>query len=139
MKKIKLSLLLSCLVCGLIISCKSDPKDKSSESDSNEIVESRFKTYHVEFIDVDTAAVLNGNNFIYGVKMDEQAKSLIKDVDAIKNDDYDVIKVILKGELQPNTEEGWDQILTIKSIDSIYKPKVKEETKVIKYSSKQNE
>ena len=139
MKKIKLSLLLSCLVCGLIVGCKSDSKDKSSESDSNEIVESQFKTYHGEFIDVDTAAVLNGNNFIYGVKMDEQAKNLIQEVDAIKNDDYDVIKVIVKGNLQPNPKEGWDQILTIKNVDSIYKPKLKKETKVVKYSSKQNE
>lgn len=139
MRNLKLSLLLSCFVFSAIISCKSDSKDKKSEGDSDIIVESKFKTYHGEFIDVDTAAVLNGNNFIYGVKMDDQAKGLIQQVDAIKKDDYDVIKVIVKGELQPNTEEGWDEILTIKTIDSIYKPEVKQETKVIKYSSKQNE
>ncbi|RRO20319.1 hypothetical protein [Flavobacteriaceae bacterium 14752] len=139
MNNLKLSLVVSLMTLSFLYSCKSDSKEKSDKTNSNEIVESQFKTFHGEFIDVDTAAVLNGNSFIYGVKMDEQAKALIQQVDAIKKDDYDVIKVIVKGELQPNTEEGWDEILTITSIDSIYKPKLKQETKVVKYSSKQNE
>ncbi len=139
MKNLKLSLVVGLMTLSFLYSCKSDSKEKSDKTNLNEVAESQFKTFHGEFIDVDTAAVLNGNSFIYGVKMDEQAQSLIQQVDAIKKDDYDVIKVIVKGELQPNTEEGWDEILTITSIDSIYKPKFKQETKVVKYSSKQNE
>ncbi|QTY26245.1 hypothetical protein [Flavobacterium sp. CS20] len=139
MKNLKLLFVVSLITLSFLFSRKSDSKNKSDENNAKEIVESQFKTYHGEFIDVDTVMVLNGNSFIYGVKMDEQAKRLIKKVDAIKKDDYDVIKVIVKGELHPNTEEGWDEILTIKSIDSIYKPELKKETKVVKFSSKQNE
>lgn len=134
MKNLKLSFFVSLMLVGLLYSCKSDYKNKTTEASISEVGESQFKTYHGEFIDVDTAAVLNGNSFIYGVKIDEQAQNLIKQVDAIKEDDYDVIKVIVKGELQPNTEEGWEEILTIKKIDSIYK--LKEEIKKTKFSSK---
>jgi len=139
MKYFKLSFIFSIIAIIVLNSCKSDSKDKSKSNNSNDTVKSQFETYHGEFIDVDTAAVLNGKSFIYGVKIDEQAKDLMQQVDAIKKDDYDVIKVIVKGELHPNPEEGWDEILTIKSIDSIYKPKLKKQTKVVKYSSKQNE
>jgi len=129
-----LSLFIICLV-----GCKSETDKKTGENKKSEIVEQKFKTFHGEFIHVDTAAVLKGNNYIYGVKMDSMTIALIDEVEPLKKDPYDVVNIIVKGEIQPNDQEGWEEILTIKAIEKVYPPNAKQETKVIKYSSKQNE
>lgn len=139
MKKLNLLLCIGVFVSGFLFSCKSDSKEKDVEKDSTIVVEDDLKTFHGEFIDVDTAAVLNGKNFIYGVKMNDHAKNLIKQADSLKKDEYDVVNIVVKGKLEPNDKEGWEEILTINSIEKVYKPQPKKETKVIKYSSKQNE
>ena len=87
---------------------------------------------------MDTAAVLKGKNYIYGVKMDSMTTALIKEVEPLKKDPYDVVNIIVKGEIHPNDQEGWEEILTIKSVEKVYPPNTKQESKVIKYSSKQN-
>ncbi len=139
MKNVNLSFVFGLIAIGFFFSCKSDSKEKQPENPSTEVVENQFKTFHGEFIDVDTAAVLNGKNFIYGVKMNEHARNLIKQADSLKADEYDVVNIVVTGKLEPNTQEGWDEILTINSIEKVYKPKPKKQEKVIKYSSKQNE
>ena len=134
------SLLVSVFVISLI-GCKSetDKKENPEASDNAEVVEQKFRTFHGEFIHVDTAAVLKGTNYIYGVKMDSMTTALIKEVEPLKKDPYDVVNIIVKGEIYPNDQEGWEEILTIKSVEKVYPPNTKQESKVIKYSSKQNE
>ena len=137
-KLVTQSLFLSLFVLSLI-GCKSETDKKTDEEKKSEIVEQKFKTFQGEFIHVDTAAVLKGNNYIYGVKMDSMTSALIKETEPLKKDPYDVVNIIVKGEIHPNDKEGWEEILTIKTVEKIYPPNTKEETKVIKYSSKQNE
>lgn len=131
------SLLVSVFVISLF-GCKSETDKKTDEEKKPEIVEQKFKTFHGEFIHVDTAAVLKGKNYIYGVKMDSMTTALIKEVEPLKKDPYDVVNIIVKGEIHPNDQEGWEEILTIKSVEKVYPPNTKQESKVIKYSSKQN-
>lgn len=142
MKKIP-SILAFCFIFSLLIpSCKSDKSSEEKESVDKEslVVANEHQTLTGEFIHVDTAAVLKVNNKLYGVEMNDLAKSVIKKSEEIKADDYDVINVIVKAEINPNMEsEGWEEIVTIKTLDKIYKPQPKQETKVLKYSSNKTE
>jgi len=141
MKKLIFQSLVVSIFLISLNACKSDTdnKEKTKTSDDIEVVEQQFKTYQGEFIHVDTAAVLKGNSYIYGIKMDSITTALINEVEPLKKDPYDVVNITVKGELQPNDQEGWEEILTIKSVEKVYPPNTKQETKVIKYSTKQNE
>jgi hypothetical protein len=132
--KIKSSLfVLVCAVAIMVFGCKSDKSSEVKEPQTKENlkVKKDYPTLTGEFIHVDTAAVLRVDNNLYGVKMDDIAKSVIKKAETIKTDDYDVINVIVKGEINPNPEkEGWKEIVTIKSLDKIYKPQQTKQVKV---------
>ncbi len=74
-----------------------------------------------DFIYFDDAAVLKGNDFIYGVKIDAKAKELAEKVEPAKNDEFDMVAVTIKGTISPKPEgeEGWEEIVTIKEIISV--------------------
>lgn len=141
MKTIKISTVLFAVLITTLLSCSTDKKEKTTEASNGEKIEisSSNVVFKGEFIHVDTAAVLKGASFIYGVKMDNTSKQLIQQVNDVKNDEYDVINVVVKGELTDNPGEGWDEIITITSIEKIYPPQQVQEEKVIKYSSKKSE
>lgn len=140
-KRLSILILCSC-ISFLALNCKSDNKSDKNKvvSQENAVAKSELSTLKGEFIHVDTAAVLKVNNNLYGVKMDDMAKSVIKEADKIMTDAYDVINVVVKAEINPNTEpEGWEEIITIKTLNKIYKSQPAQETKVLKYSSNKSE
>lgn len=71
-----------------------------------------------EFIFLDDAAVLKGHDFIYGVKIDDMARELASRVEPVKEEEYDMVPVVVLGVVEKNseTEEGWEHIVTIKEI-----------------------
>jgi hypothetical protein len=141
MKIIKISILVFVVSVCSFLSCSTEKKEKTTETVQEEKLEipSSTPVFKGEFIHVDTAAVLKGASFIYGVKIDETAKQLIQQVNDVKNDEYDVINVVVKGELSKNTGEGWEEIITITSVEKVYPPQQVQEEKVIKYSSQKSE
>jgi len=141
MNNIKISLFFLMALALNLTGCKTDAKEKDADSTEGQTLEiqSTGITYSGEFIHVDTAAVLKGNSFIYGVKMDDMSKQLITEVDGKKSDEYDVINVVVKGELTKNTGEGWDEIITITSIEKVFQPNQTQEENVIRYSSEKSE
>lgn len=117
MKKIVLLLMISIT----IISC-NDSK-KNSETDTKEetsSVDQNPETYRGDFIFTNNAAVLNGQDFIYGVTIDEKTKELANRVSEVKKEEFDMVPVIVSGVVTENpkakTEEVWEQIITIKEI-----------------------
>ncbi|UAB81794.1 hypothetical protein INR76_03280 [Marixanthomonas sp. SCSIO 43207] len=117
MKKIVLLLMISIT----IISC-NDSK-KNSETDTKEetsSVDQKPETYRGDFIFTNNAAVLNGQDFIYGVTIDEKTKELANRVSEVKKEEFDMVPVIVSGVVTENpkakTEEVWEQIITIKEI-----------------------
>ena len=116
MKKVLLFLALATLV----LACKNAEADKE---EPQTVVEetSALKTYQGEFIFTDEAAVFKGNSFIYGVKRNDLAEDLAKKVEAVKTKDYDMVPVIVRGEVNKKAEgdDGWDEILTITEIMSV--------------------
>ena len=61
---------------------------------------------------------LKGDNFIYGVSIDELSKQLAERVKEVKVSDFDMVPVAVKGKISQKQEgqEGWDEILTITEI-----------------------
>ncbi|WGK66011.1 hypothetical protein [Croceiramulus getboli] len=83
-----------------------------------------YTRYEGEFIYVADAAVLKGDTFIYGVALNDKVTELQKMVSGYKRDTYDMVPVIVEGELnaKPIDTEGWDSILTIKKIVAVLHP-----------------
>ncbi len=77
-----------------------------------------------EFIYLGDAAVLKGDNFIYGVKIDEKMHELAKQIESKKRDQYDMVPVMINGVITPKPAgtEGWDSIVTVKEILKINDP-----------------
>lgn len=112
---------LSILAIGFT-SCQDEPKKKEMSAPTEETTDS-LKVLRGEFIYVDSAAVLKGNNFIYGVKIDSMAEKLAGQIDSLKRNEFDMVPVILKGVIHPNQQQtGWDEILTIKEILKVSEP-----------------
>lgn len=92
---------------------------KQKEADIEDT--SKYETYTGNFLLTDQGAVLENGNRVYGVVVDAMAKDLDKQVDKVKNDDFDMVQVTVKGEVgqNPTGEEGWEQYITIKEIMSV--------------------
>ncbi|GHC45626.1 hypothetical protein [Ulvibacter litoralis] len=117
MKKI----ILLVAVFTLVISCKNTEEKQTEATEVSTETEAAFKTFKGEFLYMADAAVLKGDNFIYGVALDETSKNLADKVAPVKKDPFDMVEVYVRGTLQnkPDGAEGWDEILTIKEIISI--------------------
>jgi len=129
MKKIFLLFMLSIIV----FSCKnSEEKTIDTVAPETEEVFLHNKMYKGEFIYMADAAVLKGDTYIFGVKMDEMAAKLGERVALIKNDEFDMVPVIVKGTVAPKEkdQEGWDQILTITEILEVSSAPAKADVKI---------
>ncbi len=93
----------------LFTSCKNN----ETSEENQEVQEIK-----AEFIYLEDAAVLKGTDFIYGVKIDDMARELAERVEPVKLEEYDMVPVIVKGVVtqKPESEEGWEQVVTIKEI-----------------------
>lgn len=118
MKKILLLLLFPCF----LLSCNNTKKEKEEPQAETEVAEnSPVLTYEGEFIYTEDASVFKGNSFVYGVQMNDVAKDLAQRVAAIKEDDFDMVPVIVRGKVthKPEGADGWDEIITITEIINV--------------------
>ena len=115
-----------------IISCKNTEEKKSDNTDTTIAATESINNYRGDFLYLDDAAVLKGENFIYGVTIDDMSKELAKQVEAVKEEPYDMVPVFVKGYIKnkPLEAEGWDEILTIKEIINVSSSPSKEEIKI---------
>ena len=114
------------------ISCKNK-EEKSLETESTvEISINEDKIYKGDFVYLADAAVLKGDKFIYGVTLDDMATELANRVKPVKESDYDMVPVAVKGSVSPKPEgqEGWDEILTITEIVMVGKSPSKIDIKI---------
>ena len=120
MKKI---ILLTVLVLAMV-SCKENAQTEENTVAQKEQPTEDMRTLKGEFIYLADAAVLNCGNKIYGVVIDAKMHELADQVAAKKNDEFDMVPVIIKGVVTPKTttEEGWPEIVTIKEIVKVFEP-----------------
>lgn len=109
--------------------CKNDQKESKSDESQNEkqqmsIVQKKVGNTVLsgEFIYEADAAVLKGNNFIYGIVIDSMATELAKQVKPLKRDEFDMVPVVIQGEIKPNpNKDGWDKVVEITKIVRVSK------------------
>lgn len=136
-------------IAATLISCKNTeeksedmPATASEETtgettqDSTEYsgpnVQVGMPIYRGEFIFTGDAAVIKGKDFIYGVAIDTLAKELAAKVAPIKQDEFDMVPVVVQGILskKPEGSDGWDEVLAIKNIISISRTPAKADIKI---------
>lgn len=109
-------------------SCKQENKaETENETVAANASDEDVVTLKGEFIYLADAAVLNCGNKIYGVTIDQKMHELADQVAAKKNDDYDMVPVIINGVVHPNpavseNKEGWPEVVTIKEIVKVFAP-----------------
>lgn len=118
--------LLALSVSAVVISCKNTEEKTDTLENDPKITEQAesYPMYRGEFIYLEEGAVLKGSNFIYGVTIDEKAKELAAQVAPVKNEDFDMVAVVVKGVVSKNPElkeigEGWEEVITIKEIIAV--------------------
>jgi hypothetical protein len=121
-----------------ITSCKNTEEDKTKNIDTS-IVDnepaasiSAEDSHRGDFLFMDDAAVLKGENFIYGVTIDDMSRELAKQVKSIKEDEFTMVPVFVKGTVttKPIGADGWDEILTITEILNVSLIPAKEGVKI---------
>jgi len=105
----------------ITFSCKNSEEKKeqtSVEENTIEVSKNEDKIYRGDFVYIADAAVLKGATFIYGVTLDEKMHELATKVKSVKQSDFDMVPVAVKGIIstKPENEEGWPEVLTITEI-----------------------
>lgn len=110
-------------------SCKNDVSEsetsETQEKKTPKLMESSpYKTYMGEYFYSEEAIVLKGSHFIYAVTRDDMAKKLGENIAPIKQEQYDLVPVVVKGIVEKNPafergEKVWEEIITIKEIVSV--------------------
>lgn len=114
MKRTLLTLFIGLL---LLSACEDKKKKKEVEAPVEEVVKDSLTTVEADFIYLADAAVLKGRSFIYGVELDSVSMALVKKVEPLKRDEFDMIPVVVKVKIIDNPgREGWDEIAQIREI-----------------------
>ena len=75
-----------------------------------------------EFVYGADAAVLRGEDFVYGVTLDSMSGMLAKQIEPLKSDDFEMIPVTVKARISPNlAREGWEEVIEILEIMEVPK------------------
>jgi len=116
-------LLVLCLIAITTIACKNQENPSNvvdTQQTTTPIIEDK-NTFKGEFIYLEDAAVLTTRNEIYAVQIDEMMNELNELAIPLKKTDFDMVNVIIKGEIIPNplnqeTGDGWKEMVVIKEI-----------------------
>ena len=107
-----------------MLACQDEARQELMQPEETETVQDSIPTLVGEFIYVADAAVFRGNNFIYGVTIDSMSHELANRVQPYKKEDFDMVKVKIKGKIVPNTQqEGWEENIEIREILEILEEK----------------
>jgi hypothetical protein len=121
-----------------IISCKNT-EEKQAEGVATSVVDEAsiatgetLDNHRGDFLFMEDAAVLKGDNFIYGVTINKMSKELAKQVESIKEDEFTMVPVFVRGfvKTKPIGADGWDEILTITEILNVSLIPAKEDIKI---------
>lgn len=123
--KLKFSIILLLLI--LFSACGSDSREEELETPKPVMVKDSIPTIKGDIIFLDSAAVIKGPDFIYGVHMDSMAFQLSEKLEPLKSDDFEMLPVTVEVKIIQNPRrDGWDEIIEIREI--IATPKVVKDT-----------
>ena len=105
-------------LCSLMLfSCQDEGRKEVMQAPKEEKVQDSIPELVGEFIYGEDAAVLRGEDFVYGVKLDSMSRALAEKVEPYKTGAFDMVPVKVKAKIIPNmSRTGWDKILEIREI-----------------------
>lgn len=84
---------------------------------SVETVPDSIQVLKGEFVYGKDAAVIRGENFVYGVTLDSMSNALSEKIAPLKSDDFEMIPVTVKAKILPNpARKGWEEVIEILEI-----------------------
>ena len=111
--------ILSILILLLLSACGQEPQEDLEPTESVAVQDS-LDIVRGEFIYLSDAAVLKGEDFIYGVHMDSISLDLAEKIEKYKKEDFDMVPVVVKGKIVTNPKnDGWDDIIEIRELMEI--------------------
>ncbi|MDT0645644.1 hypothetical protein RM545_02985 [Zunongwangia sp. F260] len=101
----------------IMVSCQDEEEQEIvTEYEVEKVVDS-IPTLTGEFIYVADAGVFRGRDFVYGVKIDSMAQVLADEVQPYKKEDFDMVKVRIKGKIETGRrQDGWKEVVEIREI-----------------------
>lgn len=104
-------------VAFLFTACGGDTGDDSLEMEQVQTVEDTIPTLQGRFIYLADAAVLKGDDFIYGVTLDSLGLELVEKVEPYKKESFDMVPVKVRARILQNPgQKGWDEFIEIREI-----------------------
>lgn len=112
-------------LCVLLFSACGNDSAEEILPEIHEKVKDSIPVLKGDFIYLSNSAVLKGEDFIYGIKIDSLAQDLANQVELLKTDDFEMIPVVVRAKILKNPKsKGWDEIIEIRKIVEV--PKAKE-------------
>ena len=113
MKKLFGMLMLSLLS----FSCQDEGRGELMDQRKTEKVPDSIQLLEGEFIYSEEAAVMRGDDFVYGVTLDSMSRVLSERIAPLKSDDFEMIPVKVKAQIRPNPRQnGWEEMIEILEI-----------------------
>ena len=114
-------------------------KDENKSDDLKEKIKKESDNWQQvrgDFITVDTAAVIKGKSQIYGVVLDSMGQVLNQRSKKMQKEQFDMIPVIIKGEIINNdVENQWEKLIKVKEIIRVSKSREEKQPKQISIST----
>ncbi|MCH4822640.1 hypothetical protein ML462_05590 [Gramella lutea] len=115
----------------VLFSCQDEGRKELMDQPKVEKVPDSIQVLEGDFVYIADAAVLRGENFVYGVTLDSMMQVLADKVSIVKTDDFEMIPVTVKAKIKPNPEqEGWEEVIEIREIIEV--PEAKKTSDTIK-------
>ncbi len=105
------------LITLALYSCQDDERRDLMDQASVETVPDSIQVLKGEFVYGKDAAVIRGDNFVYGVTLDSMSNALSEKIAPLKSDDFEMIPVTVKAKILPNpARKGWEEVIEILEI-----------------------
>lgn len=74
-----------------------------------------------DFIYIADAAVIKGDDFVYGVEVDSMLMELVKKTESFKKSNFDMVPVVIEGDFhqKERNTQGWDTLVKITKIITV--------------------
>ena len=108
------------LMSLILFSCQDEERKDLMDAPTQEKVPDSIQVLEGDFVYTADAAVIRGEDFVYGVTQDSMSQMLSEKIAPFKADDFEMIPVKVKAKIVPNPQqEGWEEVIEILEIVEI--------------------
>lgn len=108
------------LIISVFFSCQNEDRKELMQQPEVKEEPDSLQVLTGDFVYVADAAVIRGEDFVYGVTIDSMSTLLSQKVAPLKSGDFEMIPVTIKAKILPNpSREGWDEIIEVREIIEI--------------------